>query len=171
ILVRYLFGVSERGGSMGEVIPFPSRNAAEAAMATVARRRPPATVFHDRGWRILELPSSGQFLAVSSYCRRGIVVGLFAPQAVAENDHEGTEIAILTRCGADEKLARCAIAWLNSGGPQTAILSSFVVAAGGRHRYSRAAIVEIAAIGGAAASWRPPGAVLCHPRDQPGACA
>ena len=133
---------------MGEVIPFPSRNVAEAAAATAATRRPPATVFHDRGWRILELPSSGQFLAVSSYCRRGVVVGRFAPQAAAENHHEGTEIAILTRCGADEKLARCTIAWLNSAGPRTAILGSFVVAAGGRYRYWRDAIVEVAAIGG-----------------------
>src|SRR3984893_7402140 len=133
---------------MGEVIPFPSRNIAEAAVGTAARRRPPATVFHDRGWRILELPSSGQYLAVSSYCRRGIVVGRFAPQAVAENHHEGTEIAILTRCGADEKLARCTLAWLNSGGPRTAILGSFVVAAGGRYRYWRDAIVEVAAMGG-----------------------
>src|SRR5207302_10323953 len=133
---------------MGEVIPFPSRNVAEAAAATAATRRPPATVFHDRGWRILELPSSGQFLAVSSYCRRGVVVGRFAPQAAAENHHEGTEIAILTRCGADEKLARCTIAWLNSAGPRTAILGPFVVAAGGRYRYWRAAVVDVAASGG-----------------------
>jgi hypothetical protein len=133
---------------MGEVIPFPSRNVAQAAVETVARRRPPTTVFHDRGWRILELPSSGQYLAVSSYCRRGVVVGRFAPQAAADNHHEGTEIAILTRCGADEKLARCTIAWLNSVGPRTAILSSFVVTAGGRYRYWRDAIVEVAAIGG-----------------------
>ena len=128
---------------MGEVIPFPSRGAAGAAAETTATRRPPATVFHDRGWRILELPSSGQYLAVSSYCRRGIVVGRFAPQAAAENHHEGTEIAILTRCGADEKLARCTIAWLNSGGPRTAILSSFVVAAGGRYRYWRDAFERL----------------------------
>ena len=133
---------------MGEVIPFPSRSVAQAAVETVARRRPPTTVFHDRGWRILELPSSGQYLAVSSYCRRGVVVGRFAPQAAADNHHEGTEIAILTRCGADEKLARCTIAWLNSVGPRTAILSSFVVTAGGRYRYWRDAIVEVAAIGG-----------------------
>src|SRR3984893_7536507 len=133
---------------MGEVIPFPSRNVAQAAVETVARRCPPTTVFHDRGWRILELPSSGQYLAVSSYCRRGVVVGRFAPQAAAENHHEGTEIAILTRCGADEKLARCTIAWLNSDGPRTAILGAFVVAAGGRYRYWRDAIVEVAAIGG-----------------------
>lgn len=131
---------------MGEVIPFPSRRA--AAAQTGAPRRPPATVFHERGWRILELPSSGQFLAVSGYCRRGIVVGRFAPQAAPENHHEGTEIAILTRCGADEKLARCAIGWLNTGGPRAAILGPFVVAAGGRYRYWRDAIVEIAAIGG-----------------------
>src|SRR5712672_398750 len=62
ILARHLFGVPERRGSMGEVIPFPSRNVAEAAVGNVARRRPPATVFQDRGWRILELPSSGQYL-------------------------------------------------------------------------------------------------------------
>jgi hypothetical protein len=133
---------------MGEVIPFPSRGAAGAAAETTARRRPPATVFHDRGWRILELPSSGQYLAVSTYCRRGIVVGRFAPQAAVENFHEGTEIAILTRCGADEKLARCTIGWLNSGGPRAAVLGPFVVAAGGRYRYWRDAIVEVAAIGG-----------------------
>ena len=133
---------------MGEVIPFPSRNVAEAAVGTIARRRPPATVFHDRGWRILELPSSGQYLAVSTYCRRGIVVGRFAPQAAVENYHEGTEIAVLTRCGADEKLARCTIGWLNSGGPRAAVLGPFVVAAGGRYRYWRDAIVEVAAIGG-----------------------
>jgi hypothetical protein len=79
---------------MGEVIPFPSRNIAEAAVGTAARRRPPATVFHDRGWRILELPSSGQYLAVSSYCRRGIVVGRFAPQAVAEKPEPKTPPAM-----------------------------------------------------------------------------
>ena len=133
---------------MGEVIPFPPRSSAVTAAETTARRRPPTTVFHDCGWRILELPSSGQFLAVSSYCRRGVVVGRFAPQAAAENHHEGTEIAILTRCGADEKLARCAIGWLNSGGPRAAILGPFVVAVGGRYRYWRDAIVEVAAIGG-----------------------
>ena len=133
---------------MGEVIPFPSRSAGGAAAETSAGRRPPATVFHDRGWRILELPSSGQYLAVSSYCRRGVVVGHFAPQAAVENHHEGTDIAILTRCGADEKLARCTIAWLNSDGPRTAILGPFVVAAAGRYRYWRDAIVEVAAIGG-----------------------
>src|SRR5258708_16445514 len=91
ILTRHLFGVSERGGPMGEVIPFPSRNVAEAAVGTLARRRPPATIFHDRGWRILELPSRGQFLAVSSYCPRGILVGRLAPQAAAPNPHQRTE--------------------------------------------------------------------------------
>ncbi len=133
---------------MGEVIPFRSRRAAGAAAQTGAPQRPPETVYHDRGWRILELPSSGQYLAVSDYCRRGIVVGRFAPQAAPENHHEGTEIAILSGCGADEKLARCAINWLNSGGPRAAVLGSFVVVAGGRYRYWRDAIVEIAAIGG-----------------------
>src|SRR5215471_10845351 len=133
---------------MGEVIPFPLRSTDKSPAAATARRRAPETVFQDRGWRILELPSSGQYLAVSAYCRRGIVVGCFAPQAAAENRHEGTEIAILTRCGADEKLARCTIAWLNSDGPQTAILGPFVVAVAGRYRYWRDAIVEVAAIGG-----------------------
>jgi hypothetical protein len=133
---------------MGEVIPFPSRNAAGPATGTVLRRRPPETVFYNNGWRILELPSSGQFLAISAYCRRGILVGRFAPQAAAEHHHEGTDIAILTRCGADEKLARCTIAWLNSDGPRTAILGPFVVPVAGRYRYWRDAIVEVAAIGG-----------------------
>src|SRR5260370_9035609 len=118
ILTRHLFCVPERGGPMGEVIPFPSRNVAEAAVGTIAMRHPPATVFHDRGWRILELPSSGQFLPVSSYCRRGIVVGRFAPQAAAQNHHEGTEIAILTRCAAHEKLSPCTIPCRNSLRPR-----------------------------------------------------
>jgi len=133
---------------MGEVIPFPSRHAAGTGAENAAPWRPPSTVFHDRGWRILELPSSGQYLAVSAYCHRGIVVGRFAPEAAADNHHEGTEIAILTRCGADEELARCAIGWLNSSGPRAAILGPFVVAAGGRYRYWRDAIIEVAAIGG-----------------------
>jgi hypothetical protein len=133
---------------MGEVIAFPSRNPGGTNAVNAAHRRSPATVFQDRGWRILELPSSGQYLAVSSYCRRGIVVGRFAPQAAEDNHHEGTEIAILTHCGADEKLARCTIGWLNSGGPRAAILGPFVVAVGGRYRYWRDAIVEVAAIGG-----------------------
>ncbi|HEY1431216.1 MAG TPA: hypothetical protein VGF39_06260 [Stellaceae bacterium] len=133
---------------MGEVIPFLSRSATAPVQKTAPQRRPPATVFQDRGWRILELPSTGQYLAVSSYCRRGIPVGCFAPQAAPDNRHEGTEIAILTRCGADEKLARCTIAWLNSDGPRTAILGPFVVAVAGRYRYWRDAIVEVAAIRG-----------------------
>jgi len=54
----------------------------------------------------------------------------------------------LTRCAADERLARCTIGWLNSGGPQTAILSPFVVVTAGRYRYWRDAIVEVAAICG-----------------------
>ena len=132
---------------MGE--SFRSRRAAPTGRARPgARQRPPETVFHDRGWRILELPSAGQFLAVSDYCRRGIEVGRFDPQADRDNHHGGTEIAILTRCAADERLARCAIAWLNSGGPRNAILGAFVVAAGGRYRYWRDAIIEVAAIGG-----------------------
>jgi hypothetical protein len=133
---------------MGEVIPFPSRNSARTAEKAAAARHPPATVFHDRGWRILEMPSTGQFLAVSAYCRRGVEVGRFDPRAGRDNHHDGTEIAILIRCGGDEGLSRCAIGWLNSGGPRTAILGPFVVAAGGRYRYWRDAIVEVAAIGG-----------------------
>jgi hypothetical protein len=133
---------------MGEVIPFPSRHPSRSAETTAAQRRPPATVFDDRGWRILEMPSTGQFLAVSSYCRRGVEVGRFDPRTERDNHHEGTEIAILTRCGGDERLSRCAIGWLNAGGPRTAILGPFVVAAGGRYRYWRDAIIEVAAIGG-----------------------
>jgi hypothetical protein len=129
---------------MGEVIPFPSAH----AEAPAARRRPPETVFHDRGWRILELPSAGRFLAVSAYCRRGVEVGRFNPLADRRNQHEGTEVAILTRCTADERLARCAIGWLNSGGPRAAILGPSVVVTGGRYRYWRDAVVEVAVIGG-----------------------
>ena len=129
---------------MGEVVPFPSRNATDGA----AVRRAPNTVFHDRGWRILEMPRTGQFLAVSPYCRRGVEVGRFDPREEPDNHHGGTEIAILTQCGADERLSRCAIGWLNSGGPRTAILGAFVVAAGGRYRYWRDAIIEVAAISG-----------------------
>ena len=134
---------------MGEVIPFPSHGAAGSRAIASGHWRAPATVFHDRGGRILEMPQTGQFLAVSAYCRRGVEVGRFDPRADADNHHEGTEIAILTRCGADERLSRCAIGWLNCSGPRTAILGAFVVAAGGRYRYWRDAIVEVAAIGGA----------------------
>ena len=133
---------------MGEVIPFPSRHSVRSAGTAAGSRRPPATVFDDRGWRILEMPSTGQFLAVSGYCRRGIEVGRFDPRTGPDNHHDGTEIAILTRCGGDERLSRCAIGWLNSGGPRTAILGPFVVAAGGRYRYWRDAVIEVAAIGG-----------------------
>jgi hypothetical protein len=132
---------------MGDIIPFPSRRPDKSGEAA-ARHRAPETVFRDRGWRILELPSAGRFLAVSDYCRRGVEVGRFDPQADCDNQHDGTEIAILTWCAGDERLARCAIAWLNSGGPRTAILGAFVVAAGGRYRYWRDAIIEVAAIGG-----------------------
>jgi len=134
---------------MGEVIPFPSARRRGSRELAVAQRRPPETVFHDRGWRILQLPSAGKFLAVSDYCRPGIEVGRFDPLADVHNEHGGTEIAILTRCAGDERLARCAIGWLNSGGPRTAILGAFVVVTGGRYRYWRDAIVEVAAIGGA----------------------
>lgn len=133
---------------MGEVIRLPPRHP-KAAAGAGQRPRPPERVFENRGWRILEVPGAGQFLAVSAYCRHGVEVGRFDPQADCGNHHEGTEIAILTRCAADERLSRCAIAWLNSGGPRTAILGTFVVAAGGRYHFWRDAIVEIAAIGGA----------------------
>ena len=134
---------------MGEVIPFPSRNPRKSPEFTGGQRGAPATVFHDRGWRILEMPRTGQFLAVSANCRRGIEVGRFDPRMASDNHHAGTEIAILTWCGSDEHLSRCAIGWLNSGGPPTAILGAFVVAAGGRYRYWRDAIIEVAAIDGA----------------------
>jgi hypothetical protein len=128
---------------MGEVIPFPSRRR-DAGMGTL---RPPQTVFESRGWHILALPHSGRFLAVSGYCRRGVEVGRFDPQA--ESWQSGA-IAILFRCAADEKLSRCAVAWLNSKqGPRTAILGPSIVAAGGRFHFWRDAIVEVAVIGGA----------------------
>lgn len=134
---------------MGELIPFPSlRPDRSGQTARTPRRRPPETVFQHDGWRILEIPSAGKFLALSGYCRRGVVIGRFDPQSDRDDHHAGTEIAILTRCAADERLARCAIAWLNSGGPRNAILGAFVVAWGGRYRYWRDAIVEVAAIGG-----------------------
>ncbi len=132
---------------MAEIVPFPPRPTRPGQTAAL-QHRSPEMVFHDRGWRILQLPNAGRFLAVSDYCRRGIEVGRFDPKADADNQHQGTEIAILTRCASDERLARCAIAWLNSSGPRTAILSAFVIAAGGRYRYWRDAIVEVAAIGG-----------------------
>jgi hypothetical protein len=132
---------------MAEIVPFPPRSGRPGQIVTL-RHCSPQTVFHDRGWRILQLPNAGRFLAVSDYCRRGIEVGRFDPQADHDNQHQGTEIAILTRCAFDERLARCAIAWLNSGGPRNAILGAFVVIAGGRYRYWRDTIVEIAAIGG-----------------------
>ena len=133
---------------MGEVIPFPARNSAKLGELAAPQRRAPTTVFQDRGWRILEMPRTGQFLAVSAYCRRGIEIGRFDPRVDSDNHHSGTEVAILTWCGADERLSRCTIGWLNSGGPRTAILGPFVVAAGGRYRYWRDAIIEVAAIGG-----------------------
>jgi hypothetical protein len=133
---------------MGEVIPFPSARVDSSGNSPAVRPRPPETVFHDRGWRILQLPSAGRFLAVSAYCRRGIEVGRFDPSTDSRNQHEGTEVAILTRCAADERLARCAIGWLNSGGPRKAIIGPFVVLAGGRYRYWRDAVIEVAVIGG-----------------------
>ena len=129
---------------MGELVPFPSFR----PVPSEASRRPPETVFQHGGWRVLEVPRAGKFLALSDYCRQGIVVGRFDPRADREDHHGGTEIALLTRCAADERLARCAIAWLNSGGPRNAILGAFVVAAGGCYRYWRDAIIEVAAIKG-----------------------
>jgi hypothetical protein len=127
---------------MGEVIPFPSdRRFADLAAA-------PEAVFENRGWRILEMPAAGRFLAMSSYCRRGVEVGRFDPRAERGNHHEGTEIAILSRCGRDEQLSRCAIAWINAAGPRTVILAPFVIAAGNRFQFWRDAIIEVAVIGG-----------------------
>jgi hypothetical protein len=131
---------------MGELVRFPNRRDVRTEGHTAPR--PAERVFESRGWRILEVPSAGRFLAVSDYCRHGIEIGRFHPQADPANHHDGTEIAILTRCARDERLARCAIGWLNSGGPRTAILGSFVVAAGGRFYFWRDAVVEVAAIGG-----------------------
>src|SRR5260370_30796902 len=103
---------------MGEIIAFPSGRPDPSGTTTAAaQRRPTETVFQDRGWRILELPSAGQFLAVSDYCRRGIEVGRFDPHADCGNHHHVTAIALLTRSAAHERLARYSIAWLNSVGP------------------------------------------------------
>lgn len=129
---------------MGEVVSFPSAGRRPAA----GQQRPAATVFEDRGWRILELPAAGRFLAVSSYCRTGFEVGRFDPRVDSDNHHAGTEIAILTTCVADEPLSRCAIAWLNHDGPETAILGAFVVPFGGRYHFWRDAVMEVAAVGG-----------------------
>lgn len=129
---------------MGELVAFP-----RAGRPAGRPGRPPETVFEDRGWRILELPSVGRFVALSDYCRRGIEVGRFDPQADGTNAHQGTEIAILTGCAGDEPLSRCAIAWLNAGGPERAILGAFVIRAAGRYHFWRDVILEVAAIGGA----------------------
>jgi|GEM_PF-3236107 hypothetical protein len=134
---------------MGEVIPFPSHRRDAAAGGAASRPRPPQTVFENRGWRILALPHVGRFVAVSDYCRRGVEIGRFDPQAEPFNHYGGSAVAILTRCGSDERLSRCAIAWLNSAlGPRAVILGPFVVAAGGRFHFWRDAIVETAVIGG-----------------------
>ena len=128
---------------MGEVVRFPTRRRDTDEMPS-----PAAAVFEERGWRILELPAAGKFLAVSDYCRRGIEIGRFDPHVDRAKFHSGTEIAMLSRCGRDERLARCAIAWVNSGGPRTVILAPFVIAAGNRFHFWRDAIIEVAAIGG-----------------------
>jgi len=126
---------------MGEIVPFPSHR-----RAAPPRSRPPEIVFENRGWRILALPGAGRFLAVSDYCRRGIEVGRFDPRTPPGS---GGEVAILLRCAADERLSRCAVAWLNSAkGPRTAILGASIVAVGGRFYFWRDAIVEMAVIGG-----------------------
>jgi hypothetical protein len=134
-------------GPMGDIIRFPDRRGVGADQPA-APRQASERVFENRGWRILEVPAVGRFLAVSDYRRDGVEIGRFDPRADRANHHEGTEVAILTRCRGDEKLSRCAIAWLNSGGPSAAILGAFVVAAGGRYHFWRDAIVEVAAIGG-----------------------
>jgi hypothetical protein len=129
---------------MGEVVSFPLSGRRGAS----ANRRPPATVFEGRGWRILEFPEAGQFLAVSEYCRRGVEVGRFDPNTDSDNHHDGTEVAILTNCAPDERLSRCAIGWLNADGPEIAVLGAFVVPYGNRYHFWRDAVVEVAAIGG-----------------------
>lgn len=127
---------------MGEVVPFPLH-----IRAAASRRRRPEVVFDNRGWRILALPDVGRFLAVSDYCRHGVEIGRFDPLA---EPGSGSEIALLARCAADERLSRCAVAWLNSAkGPRTVILGASIIAAGGRFRFWRDAIVEMAVIGGA----------------------
>lgn len=132
---------------MGEVVAFPSANSPAAADPGAEPRRSPAMVFEEAGWRILEFPQAGQFIALSTYRRGGVEVGRFDPRADAANHHDGTEVAILMN-GVDERLSRCAIAWLNTDGPETAILGSFVVSYGGRYHFWRDAVIETAAIGG-----------------------
>jgi hypothetical protein len=131
---------------MGEVVSFPA--AMRRPRNGDAGGRPPETVFEAAGWRILEFPQAGQFVAVSGYCRTGVEIGRFDPRADSDNHHAGTEIAILTTCASDETLSRCAIGWLNHDGPQIAILGAFVVSYGGRYHFWRDAVVEAAAIGG-----------------------
>jgi hypothetical protein len=130
---------------MGEVVSFP---AVRRQRDGDASGRPPATVFEAAGWRILEFPEAGQFVAVSGYCRTGVEVGRFDPRVDRGNHHAGTDIAILTNCSADEKLSRCAIGWLNHDGPEIATLGAFAVSYGGRYHFWRDAVVESAAIGG-----------------------
>jgi hypothetical protein len=130
---------------MGEVVSFPAMRRPSAGDGS---GRAPATVFESAGWRILEFPEAGQFVAVSGWCRTGVEVGRFDPRADSDKHHAGTEIAILTNCAADEKLSRCAIGWLNHGGPEIAILGAFVVSYGGRYHFWRDAVIESAAIGG-----------------------
>jgi hypothetical protein len=133
---------------MGEVVPFAVAGRRAAGEGDGDGRLAPSTVYQDHGWRVLELPQAGQFVALSAYCRGGIEIGRFDPESAAGTHHGGSDVAILTRCGTDESLSRCAIGWLNADGPRTAILGAFVVAAGGRYKFWRDAILERAAIGG-----------------------
>jgi hypothetical protein len=146
ILIGRAFCPGEvKGPSVGEVIAFPSHRRSGGRAAV----QPPRVVFEHSGWRILALTDAGRFLAVSEACRRGVEVGRFDPRAQPEDHHGGSAVAILLRAAADEQLSRCAIAWLNSPqGPRTAILGPSIVACGGRFRFWRDAVVEVAVIGG-----------------------
>ncbi len=76
---------------MSDIIPFPSSGRGRPGESAKAKAQPhpPKTVYGDRGWRILEFPGAGKFLAVSDYCRRGVEVGRFDPQADRDNQHDG----------------------------------------------------------------------------------
>ena len=138
-VIRVRFG----GGGSGA----PPASSGIAAAAGPAL--PPRIVHQDRGWRILRVPRLGRYLALSTRCRGGVMVGGFDPRDTTAS----SEIAVLTECAFDEDLARCTVSWLNGNGPKRALLGSFVVATRDRYLYWKDAILEVAAIGGLQLVW------------------
>jgi len=120
---------------MANPFVFPSRQFFTSGGGDPARPRPPGRGFFMTRCAILELPSSGQYLAVSPAIARGVVGRRFRSQlAAGEPPRRPTEIANPgTRAAPTRKLARLHHACLISvGAAQTAILSfPFVVTAGG----------------------------------------